>query len=133
MVGTLYRDRLAKAMAEAKIGVAELAKELGVSYQAVRKVLTGGTKSMNAKNNTKAARFLKVDADWLATGTPPPPKPAAPAQQPANVITLQASVFEAETIQRLIELPPKWQGRAEEAVLRIIKEHSETRRKSTRH
>lgn len=133
MVGTLYKDRLAKAMADAKVGVAELAKELGVSYQAVKKVLTGGTKSLSAKNNAKAARFLKVDADWLATGTPPPPKPAAPAPQPTNVITLQASVFEAETIQRLIELPPKWQGRAEEAVLRIIKEHSEMRRKSTRH
>lgn len=46
----------------------ELAAVLGVDPNAVTKVLRGGTKQMSAENSSKAARHLKVDPDWLATG-----------------------------------------------------------------
>ena len=45
-----------------------LAAELGVSYVAVKKVLDGQTKAFTAENNSRAAAFLGVSPDWLATG-----------------------------------------------------------------
>ncbi|WP_286368264.1 hypothetical protein [Variovorax saccharolyticus] len=44
---------------------------MGVSYQGIKKALKGGDRgdsAMTAFNNAKAAKFLKVDPDWLATG-----------------------------------------------------------------
>lgn len=63
-----YKDRLAKAMKDATVSPTALANELKVSYQAVKKVLTGGTAAFTAFNNSKAASFLGVNSDWLATG-----------------------------------------------------------------
>lgn len=53
-----------------RIGIkrARLAEELGVSYVAVKKVLDGQTRAFTAENNSKAAAFLGVSPDWLATG-----------------------------------------------------------------
>ena len=45
-----------------------LAAELGVSYVAVKKVLDGLTRAFTAENNSRAATFLGVNPDWLATG-----------------------------------------------------------------
>lgn len=45
-----------------------LAVELGVSYVAVKKVLDGLTRAFTAENNSRAAAFLGVNPDWLATG-----------------------------------------------------------------
>lgn len=45
-----------------------LAAELGVSYVAVKKVLDGLTRAFTAENNSRAAAFLGVNPDWLATG-----------------------------------------------------------------
>lgn len=53
-------------MADAKVDTAELARSLKISYQAVRKVLLGG--QFGTENNAAAARRLKVNSDWLATG-----------------------------------------------------------------
>lgn len=58
-------------MGEAVVSVHQLADELGISYQAVKKVLDGSTSAFTAFNNSKAARFLKVSSDWLATGEGP--------------------------------------------------------------
>jgi transcriptional regulator with XRE-family HTH domain len=63
-----YAVRLAHALALAGKDANDLARELGVSYQAVMKALKGTTKALAADNNSKAARFLGVDPDWLATG-----------------------------------------------------------------
>jgi len=46
----------------------QLAERLGVSYQAVSKVLKGQSTAFSAYNNAHAARFLGVSGDWLATG-----------------------------------------------------------------
>lgn len=53
-----------------RIGVTRtrLAEELGVSYVAVKKVLDGLTRAFTAENNSRAAAFLGVSPDWLATG-----------------------------------------------------------------
>lgn len=53
-------------MKEAGIGTADLARAMGISYQAVRKVVLGGQFGM--ENNAAAAKLLGVSSDWLATG-----------------------------------------------------------------
>lgn len=52
-----------KPGAMAKMGTA-----LGISGAAVGMVLSGQTKQFTPENSAKAARFLKVDHYWLATG-----------------------------------------------------------------
>ncbi len=66
-----YKDRLAEAMKAAGKTTSVLAGELGVTYQAVDKVLKGNTKELTASNNSKAAMLLNVNTDWLATGKGP--------------------------------------------------------------
>lgn len=63
-----YKDRLAAALAHAQVTDTQLAKKLDVSIQAVRKIAAGTTAAFTAENNSKAARFLGVSPDWLATG-----------------------------------------------------------------
>lgn len=55
-------------MDRANVKRPRLAKELGVSYVAVKKVLDGQTHAFTAENNSRAAAFLGVSPDWLATG-----------------------------------------------------------------
>lgn len=66
-----YKDRLQKAMDDAKVSTQKLADHLKVSYQAVKKVLDGRSNSFTAANNDKAAKFLGVSPSWLATGKSP--------------------------------------------------------------
>lgn len=69
-----YTERLNKAMRlhgldpEKPDGVRALAVGLGFSYQAAKKAIDGGTKMLAADNNVVAARLLRVDSEWLATG-----------------------------------------------------------------
>lgn len=65
-----YAERLAHAMSdhENPIGSVELAEALGVTRQALDKLLKGGSNEMSASNNARAARLLNVDPTWLATG-----------------------------------------------------------------
>jgi transcriptional regulator with XRE-family HTH domain len=65
---TEYKDRLEHAMARAGVDVRKVADALGVSYQAVKKIIDGKSKMLTADNNAQAAKFLGVDSDWLATG-----------------------------------------------------------------
>jgi SOS-response transcriptional repressor LexA len=58
-------------MADAKCKPQALADALGLSYQAVKKVLDGKTTSFTAINNDRAAEFLKVSSGWLAHGGGP--------------------------------------------------------------
>ncbi len=50
------------------VTVTQLANGIGSSYQAVKRVLDGLSKAFSAANNAKAAAFLAVSPDWLATG-----------------------------------------------------------------
>lgn len=56
-------------MKAAGISTSELARQMGVSYQAVKKVMNGG--SFGKDNNVLAAKILGVHSDWLATGKGP--------------------------------------------------------------
>ena len=78
-----YKDRLIKAMKRAGMSITDLSRELGMSYQGVKKVTDGGSIAFNAANNAKAAQILKISPDWLATGEGAmelPPSNVAPAQ-----------------------------------------------------
>jgi hypothetical protein len=61
-----YPDRLTEAMAHAEYDITRLAKELGISYVAVQKAAQKG--AFGSLNNLKAAKILKVNHHWLATG-----------------------------------------------------------------
>jgi transcriptional regulator with XRE-family HTH domain len=65
---TDYKDRFADAMKQAGATEHTVAKALGISYQAVKKVLLGTTRMLKADHNVMAAKFLQVDSEWLATG-----------------------------------------------------------------
>lgn len=65
---TTFSERLQRAMRLAGKNQAALAKELGISPQALSQVLSGQTKAMTAENTAKAAAALSVPTDWLATG-----------------------------------------------------------------
>jgi transcriptional regulator with XRE-family HTH domain len=65
-----FGDRLAHAMSlpDNKLGPVELAEALGVTRQAIDKLLKGGSNEMSASNNARVARLLGVDPTWLAIG-----------------------------------------------------------------
>lgn len=63
-----FSGRLKQAIDARNVTVTELARGMGVTYQAVKRVLDGLSKSFSAENNAKAAAFLQVNPDWLATG-----------------------------------------------------------------
>jgi SOS-response transcriptional repressor LexA len=63
-----YSDRLNAALKARSTSISQLAAGMGVSYQAVKRVLDGLSKAFSAANNTKAAAFLRISPDWLATG-----------------------------------------------------------------
>lgn len=73
-----YADRLAWAMKNAPMDTTTLAKKLGVSYQAVKRVLEGKSAAFTAPNHARAAQLLNVSPDWLATGEGSPARNAGP-------------------------------------------------------
>lgn len=111
-----YSDRLQAAMTAAKVDKTALANELGISYQAVRKALEGG--KFSAANNAKAAKFLNVSSDWLATGIGPQPALAAASPQSSErEATEQRSPREPGEIR-----PPDAQEQLLLANLRLLRE-----------
>lgn len=68
MVATTYQVRLNEALADAAVDTTALAAAIGVSYQAIKKVREGKTHALSSENNSKAAAYLGVSGDWLATG-----------------------------------------------------------------
>lgn len=66
-----YGERLKKAMEAEQVTVQALADQLKVTYQAVKKVLDGKTKSFNAPNHEDACQVLNVSGRWLAKGEGP--------------------------------------------------------------
>lgn len=63
-----YQSRLQTALNLADQDRKGLSSGIGLSVQAIGQVLSGATKAFTAENNAKAARYLKVNAHWLATG-----------------------------------------------------------------
>lgn len=63
-----HSQRLLLAMRHSETTTPRLAASLGVSYQAIKKLIDGTSKSLTAENNSKAAKILGVNPDWLASG-----------------------------------------------------------------
>lgn len=67
-----FAQRLALAMELAGLpkygGASQLARAIGTTPQAPLQVLKGESRALTAENTARAARFLKVDWFWLATG-----------------------------------------------------------------
>ncbi|MCZ4331072.1 S24 family peptidase [Castellaniella denitrificans] len=82
-----YKDRLAEAMKNENVSTNDLAGVLGMTYQAVKKVLDGKSGAFNAINHAKAAAHLRVTSDWLALGIGPRnvgDEPQAPESKKSN-------------------------------------------------
>ena len=60
-----YWDRLKPEMDAKGMSVAKLAREMGISFQAVAKVRDGG--AFGSDNNIKAAKLFGLNSDWLAS------------------------------------------------------------------
>lgn len=63
-----YVERLELALKHAQVTPKDLQAHLGVSYQAMKKLMDGVSKSLSAENHARAARFLGINSYWLATG-----------------------------------------------------------------
>ena len=63
-----YGERLAYAIELAGASRKDVAKELGVSVQAIGQAVRGETNAHTAENQARAAKLLEVDYFWLATG-----------------------------------------------------------------
>jgi hypothetical protein len=93
-----YKDRLALAMQLAGASPHDLAKALGITYTGAMKALSGGkdgTSAMSAINNSKAAKLLGVDPDWLATGdgsTAREPVLALTPQERATILAIRVQL-----------------------------------------
>lgn len=70
-LGMTYGNRLDKALEAAGKTRKELASAIGCSPQILGMVITGAGKAerfLSVQNHAEAARFLRIDSYWLATG-----------------------------------------------------------------
>jgi len=63
-----YGDRLEQALEFAGRSRKDLCAAIGVTQQALGQVISGKTKALTSENSARAARFLRVNHYWLATG-----------------------------------------------------------------
>lgn len=101
---TAYKDRIALALSLSGETKLSLQKHLEISYQAMEKVLDGRTRSFKATNNAEAARFMKVDAHWLATGQGEPNHGRSPDN--AGMPFSDLNVFETQLVTFFRQLSP---------------------------
>lgn len=96
-----YGTRLNLAIKARKSTRAKLAKELEITVQAVGLVINNKTNAFTADNSARAARFLRVNSHWLATGLGDM-FDAAPvaAKEPEGVTHTQAFRYFAAAIPR---------------------------------
>lgn len=66
--GMSYGDRLDEALKAAGKTRGDLARVIGITEQAIGQVINGSTDKLKARHSAIAARFLKCDHYWLATG-----------------------------------------------------------------
>lgn len=64
-----YWSRLKPEMEAKGVTKADLSRKLGISYQAIKKVVDGG--AFGVENNFKAARLLGLSPEWLSSGRGP--------------------------------------------------------------
>jgi hypothetical protein len=80
-----YWERLEPLLKHAEYTPAAFARKMGISYQAMKKVMDGG--AFGKDNNAKAASLLGVSSDWLATGKGQKERNAQPMGTAFEVLT----------------------------------------------
>jgi hypothetical protein len=97
-----FQDRIKAAMDLAVRSASQVARVLrspdgtiGVSPQAVHQALRGETKSFTAENTARAARYLKVDYFWFATGEGTP-RPSKTEEAPIEQVVYRLGVLLGE-------------------------------------
>jgi transcriptional regulator with XRE-family HTH domain len=108
-----FGQRLAHAMELAGLpkygGASQLARGIGTTPQAPLQVLKGESKALTAENTARAAKFLKVDWFWLATGEGKPrPYPDEAAHDVARRFAALDAAGQKGVLRRLAE----FEGRA---------------------
>ena len=116
-----YASRLALAIDEAQVTVRDVSVALGVTTQALYKVLRGDTKALIVGHHLAAARFLRVDPTWLSdgVGSRHPKGPVALQDNPEYPsLTVTTIEFEAGVVghrvvpidkeTRMVVLPASW-------------------------
>ena len=63
-----YGERLSEAMRVNGLSIRQLADKVGVTYQAIKKVVDGKSTALSAPNHVLAAQALGVSSEWLALG-----------------------------------------------------------------
>lgn len=63
-----YADRLTTALEEGQKSVRELADHVGISTQAIYKLLRGESRSLQVGHHLSASKFLQVEPLWLSDG-----------------------------------------------------------------
>jgi transcriptional regulator with XRE-family HTH domain len=100
-----YARRLETAMTDAKVSIEHLAKHLGVTPNAIRKLLKGRSGRMNAENNARAAAFLGVTSDWLATGEGERATAAAPLRAHVDAADQEADAAKLDELREMELIP----------------------------
>jgi transcriptional regulator with XRE-family HTH domain len=99
-----FGQRLALAIELAGLpkygGASQLARGIGTTPQAPLQVLKGESKALTAENTARAAKFLKVDWFWLATGEG---KPRPCLDQAALEVGLRFAGLSADRQQDLLQ------------------------------
>jgi hypothetical protein len=138
-----YATRLDAAIKNANSSASQLSAALGISYQAIKKVLDGKSTALNAENHMRAARFLGVNSFWLATGEEQmQEKP--PAAPPIPITSYKVSEndsssanynwpFKSVSLASVKKLPERKLGQIEGYMNRIIEEESLNKSNGTNH
>jgi hypothetical protein len=115
-----YGERLAKAMKRGEDGeveIKDLARECGLSVQRIGQILDPAypDRQMMAEPHAKAAKYLRVNPFWLATGSGPRAYTPSAGQWP----------FELVAQEDWEKLPEKSRGMLESEFSRLFKAEQE--------
>ena len=112
-----YWDRLKPEMDARNMEIADLARAINVTFQAVAKVRNGG--AFGSANNFKAATLFGVAPKWLATGEGNKRLPELPREPVGATPSLQASLGTAWPFPTL--QPADFGGLSDSELIRLEK------------
>ena len=112
-----YANRVQSLMDRDGIDRTRLAEALGISYQAVKKLLDEDGKFGRA-NNLKAAALFKVSSDWLSSGVEDAATEAAKLSRGANDL---AKLFDLIPESDLVRRAQAYAG-ASGAIVQVLQD-----------
>lgn len=93
---TLFRSRLAQAMAQAGISQSGLARQAGLDRSTISALLAPGTRLPNAQAAADCALSLGVSTDWLLGLTDRPLPPDRLAEEAVTLVPAPRALFDDE-------------------------------------